>query len=82
MILPRERERDRFLKFYGLEKIAPIVTSQQAIKYNNSHKWLNWVTKTKIQILSYTLKLPIMLVELLKKLSYATQDMKVHTLAR
>ena len=51
------------LKFYGLEKIAPLVTSQQAIKYNNSHKWLNWVTKTKIQILSYTLTLSIMLVE-------------------
>ena len=75
----RERERDRFMDF---ERISPFVTSQQSIKYNNSHEWLSWVTKTKNQILSYTLTLPIMLVEIWKKLSYATQDMKMHTLAR
>ena len=59
----RKREIDRDI-FFGLEKIALFVTSQQSIKYNNSHKWLNWVTKTKIQLLSYTLTLPIMLVEI------------------
>ena len=42
----RKREIDRDF-FFGLEKIALFVTSQQSIKYNNSHKWLNWVTKTK-----------------------------------
>jgi len=64
LILPRER-RDRFV-FYELELISPLVTSQQSIKENYSHKWLNWVTKTKKQILSYTLTLPIMLVEFWK----------------
>ena len=58
----QENEKDRF-GFYGLELISPLVTSHQPIKKNYSHKWLNWVTKTKNHILSYTLTLPIMLVE-------------------
>ena len=58
----QENRRDRF-GFYGPELISPFVTSQQLIKENYSHKWLNWATKTKNQILSYTLTLPIMLVE-------------------
>ena len=62
-----KRIREIVFEIYGLERIAPLVTSQQAIKYNNRHKWLNWVTKIKIQILSYTLTLPIMLVEILKE---------------
>ena len=44
----QENERDR-LWICELELIALFMTSQQAIKYNNSHKWLNWVTKTKIK---------------------------------
>ena len=59
----QENERERFWKDYGLELISPLVTSQQSIKNNYNHKWLNWVTKTKNQILSYALTLPIMLVE-------------------
>ena len=43
----QENRRDRF-GFYGLELILPLVTSQQSNKKKNySHKWLNWVTKTK-----------------------------------
>ena len=61
----QENRRDRF-GFYGLELVEPLVTSQQSIKENYSHKWLNWVTKTKKQILSYTLTLPIMLLEFFK----------------
>ena len=38
--------------------------------------------KDQKQILSYTLTLPIMLVEFWNKLSYVTQDMKMHTLAK
>ena len=61
----QENRRDRF-EFYGLELILPLVTSQQSNKENYSHKWLNWVTKTKNEILSYTLTLSNMLVEFWK----------------
>jgi len=61
----QENRRDRF-GFYGLELISPFVTSQQSIKENYSHKWFNWVTKTKNQTLSHTITIPIMLVEFWK----------------
>ena len=61
----QENRSDRF-GFYGLELISPFVTSQQSIKENYSHKWFNWVTKTKNQTLSHTITIPIMLVEFWK----------------
>ena len=75
----QENRRDRF-GFYRLELISPFVTSQQSIKENYSHKWLNWVTKTKNQILSYTLTLPIMLVEFWKITTLChTRHINAHT---
>ena len=75
----QENRRDRF-GFYWLELISPFVTSQQSIKENYSHKWLKWVTKTKNQILSYTLTLPIILVELWKiTILCHTRHINAHT---
>ena len=62
-----KRIREIDFEIYGLEEISSFVTRQQSINGNNSYKWLHWVTKTKIQILSYTNTLPIMLVEILKE---------------
>ena len=75
----QENRRDRF-GFYGLELILPLVTSQQSNKENYSHKWLNWVTKIKNQILSYTLTLYIMLVEFWKiTILCHTRHINAHT---
>ena len=75
----QENRRDRF-RFHGLELISPFVTNQQSIKENYSHKWLNWITKTKKQILSYTLTLPIMLVEFRKAIILChTRHKDAHT---
>ena len=78
-----KREWEIDFEIYGLEEISSFVTRQQSIKGNNSYKWLHWVTKTKIQILSYTNTLPIMLVVLWNKLFLShTKHENAHTLAR
>ena len=75
----QENRRERF-GFYGPELILPLVTSQQSNKENYSHKWLNWVTKIKNQILSYTLTLYIMLVEFWKTTILChTRHINAHT---
>ena len=75
----QKRRRYRF-EFYWLELILTLVTSQHSNNENYSHKWLNWVTKIKNQILSYTLTLYIMLVEFWKiTILCHTRHINAHT---
>ena len=62
---------------YGLEKNSLLVTSHQAINENYSHKQIDTVTKTKIQIfsnLTHNLSCQLSFFEE-KHLSYNTQSM-------
>ena len=65
-----------WIGIYGLEKISLLVTSHQAINENNSHKQIDTVTKTKIQIffkLTHTL---LCQLSFTKHLSYNTHSMQ------
>ena len=64
------------IKIYGLEKVSLLVTSHQAINENYSHKQIDTVTKTKIQIFSnLTHNLSCQLSFKKKHLSYNTHSM-------
>jgi len=59
----------------NLREISPLVTSYQSIKENYSHKRINWVTKTKNQMIFKFTHLLLMLVEFSQILSYVTKSM-------
>ena len=67
---------ERWIGIYGLEKISPLVTSHQTFNENYSHKQIDMVTKTKIQIiLNLTHNLSCQL-SFSKHLSHNTQSMQ------